>query len=350
MHLSAAGPGKPLDPMADLPNTARMTSDGQQPLVVCAGILVSDLFVPPLDEIPRPGQLVAMDAPLYQSGGCAANTGTDLAALGARVRVSGRVGADGLGQQIIDELAAAGVDVSTITRSTTSVTSQTVVISVAGDDRRFLHCVGANAEFTAADIEAGGAGADILVIGGYLILPSLRPDELLPVIKAARAQGTTVLLDVAIPLGAHGVADLVTPLLAHVDGFLPNQDEAAVITGRDDPIEQASVLRAWGCPMVVITCGSGGAVYAHGDRLLEVDPLPIEFVDGSGAGDAFTAGIVLGMLRHWPIEDTLRYAAALGASICRGLGCHSSLFTDQEAQARMAEVRVRERPLQHSAV
>jgi len=327
-----------------------MTSHGQQPLVVCAGILVSDLFVPPLAEIPRPGQLVAIEAPLYQSGGCAANTGIDLASLGARVRVSGRVGADSLGQQIIDELATAGVDVSTITRSTTSVTSQTVVVSVAGDDRRFLHCVGANAEFTAADVEAGSAGADILVIGGYLILPSLLPQELLPVIDAARSRGTTVLLDVAIPLGADGIADQVIPLLSHVDGFLPNQDEAQVITGSRDPIEQASILRDWGCPMVVITCGSGGAVFADGERLLEVEPLQIDFVDGSGAGDAFTAGIVMGMLGKWPIDDTLRYAAALGASICRGLGCHSTLFSDAEARAHMGEIRVRDRSASHPVI
>ena len=126
-----------------------------EPLVVCAGILVSDLFVPPLQEIPRPGQLVSITPPLYQSGGCAANTGIDLATLGIPVRVSGRVGDDALGQQVIEELAASGVDTSGISRSTTSVTSQTVVISVAGDDRRFMHCVGANAEYTAAEVAAG---------------------------------------------------------------------------------------------------------------------------------------------------------------------------------------------------
>jgi sugar/nucleoside kinase (ribokinase family) len=312
-----------------------------QPLVVCAGILVSDLFVPPLAAIPRPGQLVQIDPPLYQSGGCAANTATDLAALGARVRVCGRVGDDGLGSHVIEELHASGVDVSAITRSTTSATSQTVVLSVAGDDRRFLHCIGANAELTAADIEQGAQDADILVIGGYLVLPSLEADELLPVIDRARARGTRVLLDVVVPLGAQGVSDLVRPLLAHVDGFLPNQDEAEVITGHADPIAQARTLLDWGCPQVVITCGSTGAVYADAEQALAVDPLPIDYVDGSGSGDAFTAGFVLGMLQAWPMTDTLRYAAALGASVCRGLGCHSTLFTDEQARGRMAEVAVR---------
>ncbi len=311
-----------------------------QPLVVCAGILVSDLFVPPLAQIPQPGQLVQIEPPLYQSGGCAANTAIDLASLGARVRVCGRVGDDGLGTQVIEELRASGVDTGAITRTATSTTSQTVVLSLAGDDRRFLHCIGANAELTAADIERGAVGADILVIGGYLVLPALEATELLPVIDRARADGATVLLDVVVPLGAPGVDEHVRPLLAHVDGFLPNQDEAQAITGQQDPVEQARTLLEWGCPQVVITCGATGALYADANGMLQVDPLPIEFVDGSGSGDAFTAGFVLSTLRDWPIEDTLRYAAALGASVCRGLGCHSTLFSDDEARALMEQVMI----------
>lgn len=316
-----------------------------EPLVVCAGILVSDLFVPPLKEIPRPGQLVSIAPPLYQSGGCAANTGIDLATLGIPVRVSGRVGDDALGQQVIDELAASGVDTSGISRSSTSVTSQTVVISIAGDDRRFMHCVGANAEYTAAEVAAGAEGADVLVIGGFLVLPSLNPQELIPVLDRARAAGATVLLDVVVPLGEPDLAEQVRPLLAHIDGFLPNQDEAAVLTGQTNPIDQATTLLAWGCPWVVITCGFDGAVYADKARIVEVKPLPIDYVDGSGAGDAFTAGIVTGLLRAWPVDDMLRYAAALGASVCRGLGCHSTLFTEQEARSRMHEVVLSERPM-----
>lgn len=46
------------------------------------------------------------------------------------------------------------------------------------------------------------------------------------------------------------------------------------------------------------------------------------------------------MLREWPIEDTLRYAAALGASVCRGLGCHSTLFTEDEARDQMTHVEL----------
>jgi len=330
---------RPRDPHVGW-QTFRVPSSTDDPQVVCAGILVSDLFVPPLPEVPRPGQLVSVGPPLYQSGGCAANTGIDLANLGIRVRVSGRVGSDALGQQIIDELASTGVDTTGIVRSTTSTTSQTVVLSVTGDDRRFMHCVGANAEYTAAEIDAAAEGAEVLVIGGFLVLPNVDPADLIEVMDRARASGARVLLDVVVPLGESNVGDRVKPLLTHIDGFLPNEDEAAVITGESDPIAQATTLLSWGCPWVAITCGTDGAIYADPTQIIQLRPLAIDYVDGSGAGDAFTAGIVIGMLREWPIEDTLRYAAALGASVCRGLGCHSTLFTEEEAREHMAQVEL----------
>jgi len=317
-----------------------VASPVRDPLVVCAGILVSDLFVPPLEGIPRPGQVASISAPLYQSGGCAANTGIDLADLGVSVRVGGRVGDDVLGQQVIEELASHGVDTSGISRSATSATSQTVVLCIPGDDRRFMHYVGANAEYTAAEVAAGAEGADILVIGGFLLMPSLDPGELIPVLQSARSSGARILLDVVIPLGENGLDELVSPLVRHIDGFLPNHDEAAVLTGESDPVRQAKALLEWGCPWVVITCGSDGAVYADDAEVIRVSPLPIDYVDGSGAGDAFTAGIVVGLMREWPFDDTLRYAAALGASVCRGLGCHSTLFSDVEAREHMSRVQL----------
>jgi len=89
---------------------------------------------------------------------------------------------------------------------------------------------------------------------------------------------------------------------------------------------------------VIITCGAEGALYVDADRTLRVLPLPIEFVDGSGAGDAFTAGIILGLLEDWPVEQRLRFAAAVGASVCRGLGCNTTVFTREEALAAVPDV------------
>jgi 5-dehydro-2-deoxygluconokinase len=56
-------------------------------------------------------------------------------------------------------------------------------------------------------------------------------------------------------------------------------------------------------------------------------------VDESGAGDAFAAGLIAGVLEGWPLERTLRFAAAVGASCTRALGCTDGVFSMEEALA-----------------
>lgn len=308
--------------------------------VVCAGIIVADTFVPPVSAMPRPGELLAIGAPLHQAGGCAVNTAVALNRLGVSARIAGTVGSDALGQQAMDDLRGLGIDTTGVAFATECATSQTVILPVLGEDRRYLHYFGANAHFTAADVERAAAGAQILVVGGYLLLPGLLAADLGQALSRIHGRGTRVVLDVAIPNGSAPGMESVVPLLPHVDCFLPNRDEAEVLTGIADPREQAEAFLDAGCSSVVITSGADGATYVDSTQVMDVSPLPVDFVDGSGSGDAFAAGLILGMVRGWPIDEALRLAAAVGASVCRGLGCSGTLFTVAEALDQMRHVRI----------
>ncbi len=146
------------------------------PRVLCAGILVGDLFVPPLPRLPTAGELLVTDDFLMGAGGCAANVAVVLSKLGVGSRVVGKVGRDSFGDFVTSSLAALGVDVSFIGRSETMGTAKTVIIPVAGEDRRYLHTVGANADLTGQDFGSGAmAGVDVVYLGGYLVLPGLQP-------------------------------------------------------------------------------------------------------------------------------------------------------------------------------
>src|SRR5262249_46385851 len=118
-----------------------MTSD--PPFVLCAGILVADLFVPPLTALPEAGQLISTDDFLIDSGGCAANTSTTLARLGVKAKVAGKVGTDTYGSFIMQDLASKGVETAGISTSHRRGTSKTVILPVIGEDRRFIHTFGA---------------------------------------------------------------------------------------------------------------------------------------------------------------------------------------------------------------
>lgn len=301
--------------------------------VVCAGVLVADVFVPPLPRLPRAGELLATEDFRVDSGGCAANTATCLVKLGVATAVAGVVGPDLYGDFVEADLAAKGVDTRALRRAAATGTSKTVILPVQGEDRRYIHTFGANAEFRVGDIPRDlVAGARVLCVGGYLILPGFDPAELAQLFAGARRQGVRTVLDVVVTEGGGGWAAL-EPVLPQVDFFTPNDDEARRLTGESDPRRQAQRLCAAGCGTAVVTLGEGGAVLADGREAIRVEAFPFAVVDGSGAGDAFAAGLIAGLVGGQDTAACLRLASAVGGSACTQLGCTTGVFTRAQADA-----------------
>src|SRR5206468_1861341 len=107
--------------------------------VLCVGIRVADLFVPPLPRLPHAGELQLVDEMLLSTGGCAANAAMDLARLGVRAGVAGKLGNDFFAGFVRQELEAKGVDITGLRQSATAPTASTVILPVAGEDRRYIH-------------------------------------------------------------------------------------------------------------------------------------------------------------------------------------------------------------------
>jgi len=314
--------------------------DDSPPPILCAGILVADIFVPPLAALPEAGQLLATDDFLIDTGGCAANVAVGLAKLGAAAAVAGKVGKDTFGDFIVQDLAGKGIDTSHVARSEVAGTSKTVILPVVGQDRRFIHTFGANADFSVSEIaDSLSAATRILYLGGYLILPGVRPDALADLLRSVKERGIRTILDVAVPraggarVPTEGGWEALDPVLPHVDYFLPNDEEAQALTGEKDPRWQAERFLEAGCGTAIITQGDRGTLLMDAGRVLEAPVFPVEYVDGSGAGDAFAAGFLFGLYEGWPAEETLRFASAVGASACRRLGCTTGVFTREEAEA-----------------
>lgn len=309
-----------------------MPSDASITRVLCAGVLVADIFVPPMPSLPEEGELRATDDFLLATGGCAANVAVGLAKLGVGAAVSGRVGSDVFGDFIIGDLQANGIDTDGIRRSASSGTSKTVVLPVIGQDRRFIHTFGASAEFSSADIALPESG--ILYVGGFLIMPALESEAVADLFRRARERGVTTVLDVVVPVGkGPSSMQLLSPILPHSDFFMPNDEEAHALTGERDPRAQAQRFLDAGCKTVVITRGKHGTLLMDESAIYEAGVFPIDFVDGSGSGDAFGAGFIAGLVEGWDIVDTLRFASAIGASACTKLGCTTGVFTRPEVDA-----------------
>ncbi len=299
--------------------------------VACVGILVADLFAPPLPRLPAAGELLKVEDFLLTTGGCAANTGMDLHRLGVSTAVIGKVGEDSFGDFVVADLARHGLDTAGIRRSAQG-TSRTVILPVMGEDRRYIHAVGANGDFTAADIDRQQVlAAQVLYVGGYMLLPRLEARALAGLFAEARQAGVKTVLDVA---GVTQPArDELALLLPHVDVFLPNHDEACILTGETDPARQAAALLDLGAGVAGITLGGQGAYVCTGDQTIRTGAYAVDVVDPSGGGDAFDAGFIVGMLEGWDLAATVEFASAAGALACTALGCTAGLRTRAETLA-----------------
>lgn len=306
--------------------------------VGCAGILVSDTICGPMDEFPREGQLLAVDNMPTKSGGCAANVAIDLAKQGISVDVAGCLGDDPSAGVLFRGLGDQNVGVSRIVTSSTLPTSKTVILLVAGQDRRYIHSFGANAAFTVAHIDRDWVRSlKVFYLGGLFLMPAFQLPEFIELLEFCRENGVITVVDVVIPQNTPLQADL-KPLLALVDYFLPNEDEALLLTGAADPLAQLRIFRDWGANTVVITRGRNGAVTGRRDRQFWQTGIyaVADGVDPSGCGDAFAAGLITGIVHGMDTQAMLRYASALGASAFRALGTTDGVFSAQQAQEFIA--------------
>lgn len=309
--------------------------------VICAGIVVADHVCAPISHVPAAGELVMTERMLLTIGGCASNVAVDLAKMGIQPAIVGRIGDDAFGRIVREMLEEYRIDTSGLKITPGRPTSQTMIVNVKGQDRRFIHIFGANADFTAGDIPGSfPSEAQVLYVGGYLIMPGLNQDELAPVLAAAKRAGIKTVVDVATP-GRADYLSRLEKLLPHVDVFLPNNDEAELILGERDPIRQAEAFRQLGAGTVVITMGGEGALLVNDQIRLRAGVYPVDCVDASGGGDAFDAGYICGLLHEMDAEGCLRVASALGASCVRAIGTTPGVFTEAECRQFMQKTALK---------
>ncbi|HID95064.1 MAG TPA: sugar kinase [Candidatus Latescibacteria bacterium] len=290
--------------------------------VVCLGILVADVMGKPIDTIPAENRLALFEKMELHIGGCAANTGIALTRLGARVRVVGKVGADGFGDFILNTLKENNIDANWVVRDPEAGTPFTFAMISSKGKRRFLHCLGTNATFNLSDIDLRSIRSTrILHIAGTYLMPRLDGEGTAQVLREAKRAGVKTSLDTAYNDQIQNWERIITPSLPYIDYFLPSVEEAQKITGETSPERMAAVLKDI-CPGVVgIKLGPKGFLLKT-DRIEKViPPYEVRVIDTSGAGDAFVAGFLRGVLEGWDFEECARLGNAVASFCIRAIGC-----------------------------
>ncbi|MEV7393155.1 MULTISPECIES: 5-dehydro-2-deoxygluconokinase [unclassified Streptomyces] len=125
--------------------------------------------------------------------------------------------------------------------------------------------------------------------------------------------------------------------LKHTTVAVGNLDEVEVATGVREPQAAAQALLDAGVEIAVVKQGPKGvlAVNRNGDSA-EVPPLPVNVLNGLGAGDAFGGSLCHGLLEGWDLEKIMRHANAAGAIVASRLECSSAMPTPEEIDAALA--------------
>ena len=301
-----------------------------RPDVVCLGILVADVIARPVDALPPAGTLGLLDEITLHGGGCALNTATVLARFGSRSAVAGKVGADPFGQFVLALLAERGIDSTGVLQDDSVPTSSTVVLVDGRGERTFLHTTGANGALRADELDpdllcAGRA----LHIAGALVLPQLDGEPLAEILASARRHGILTSLDIV--WDASGRWERATPALPQLDVFLASAGEATAISREEKPESAAAWLLDRGAKRVALKLGAEGC-YVADEGVAEHVPAPrVETIDGTGAGDAFAAGLLYGLLAGWPLVRAARLANAAGALATTAVGASDGVRGVDEA-------------------
>jgi sugar/nucleoside kinase (ribokinase family) len=309
--------------------------------ILCAGTILVDAGKV-IDRYPALDHLAMIEQVSLSTGGPSLNMAVDLRQLGAAFPVGllGAVGVDAHAAFILAECARLVISTAGVRELAGAVTSFTdVMVERDGGRRTMFHHSGANARFDAASADLAAPAARILHAGAPGIHPIM--DRPLPgggngwsaLLRRAQAAGLHTNLEL-VSLRPERTAEVALPCLPHLDSIVINELEAGALTGIDAPAPTAdgpvdwpaleamalglvergvSVLAVVHFPAGCVAAAPGGRTWRQGSVRLRREQVR----STTGAGDAFAAGVILGLHEGWPVERCLRLAVASAAACVR---------------------------------
>ncbi|MDO4558692.1 MAG: ribokinase [Planctomycetia bacterium] len=299
--------------------------------VVVVGSSNTDMVVRG-DRIPRPGETVTGGTFLVAQGGKGANQAVAVARLGVPVRFVARVGDDVFGNEAVEHYQKESINTDWIFRSTTAATGVALILVDRNGENLISVASGANHELTPGDVrraERDIAGASLLIV--QLEVPL---ETVIEAAEIAHRAGVPVLLDPA-PAPEKPLPDELLKLLTYLK---PNEHEARSLTGVAvtdvaSAKTAAGVLLEKGVKNVIVTLGATGALWCGGDDEAFVPSCPVEAMDSTAAGDAFSGALGAAIAHGIGIQDALRFATRAASISVTRPGAQPSLPSLEELGA-----------------
>lgn len=267
------------------------------------------------------------DEIVMETGGSATNVAVGLARLGLIPAVIVRVGQDWMKERIVDNLKLEGVDISQVQEDEKTQTALSVILVAADGGRSIITSRGASAKIDPKKIDwskventnwlqIGPVGGDLSLVEDLVAFAKSKK------IRVGWNPGKVELTQ----------KERVFRLLPKIDLFVVNRMEASQLLRHDyeEMKDMARKIIGEGVGLVVITDGRRGAGVAVPGRWIFAPAFRTETIDETGAGDAFVAGMVAGILLEKETEEVLKMGLANGASEVTLVGAKSGLLRRSE--------------------
>lgn len=306
-------------------------------MIIVFGSINMDIFIP-VGHLPQPGETVVGAAYEMSPGGKGANQALAAARSGAKVAMIGRVGDDGLGARILNNLRRAGVMTSGVAQSD-QATGCAVIARDDQGENQIIVALGANADVIHDQIPDDILGKRNMVVMQNEILP----EQNWKIIERASVLGATTILNLAPAIF------IPEDVLKKLNYLIVNQIEARQIAAsmnmaaEHNESQIALALSKMGNLTCIITMGDRGSFAVTPDgHEIHVPALKLEnFVDKTGAGDAYCGTFAAAIHAGLPLIEAMKRAAVAGSLTCLNKGAQPSfpyLGDIEENLASLGEV------------
>jgi len=301
--------------------------------VVVVGSTNFDMVVK-AERLPKEGESLLVSNLKFFPGGKGANQAVAVARMGARTALVGSVGADIIGDFLLQGLVAEGIDTARVRRDPGRATGSAFIMLFPNGNNCIAVDPAANFNLTPADVERAKEvieRADAL--STVLEIPLEAVEAAL---RLARKAGKLTVLDAGppryCPLEILTLADVVSP----------NETELAQLTGEEvrgrvSAREAAEKLLSWGVKTVVLKLGSDGAMLVTNKKSKHFPACKVDAIDPTAAGDAFTGALTVELASGRDLEHAICFANYAGALAASRLGAQPSLPTRSEVEALAAQ-------------
>ena len=266
------------------------------------------------------------------SGGCAANTIHGLANLGIKTGFIGKVGTSELGKFFQDDLINANIK----PHLSYSVTKTGTAIAFISKDseRTFATYLGAAIELNANELdEVLFDQYDYFHIEGYLLQ---NHDLIQRAVKIAKEKNMKVSLDMASYNVVEDNLEFLKSLVhLYVDIVFANEDEAKAFTGQSDP-EKALEIIARDTDIAIVKLGKKGSLVQQEDKIFRIDPIKVNSIDTTGAGDLYAGGFLYGLLNNLSLDRCGAIGSLLAGTVIENIGAK---ITDQQWEKIKSKIK-----------